>query len=279
VHNYQRSSTPQKKKWQIYLLFIALGIVLGAGLIGYPKIASYIERLNIEKTNEDTMAQIIEQNILNQTVENFKKLPEEIEKIKNPPVTILENAYLDVPFVCQAPFETKENWTHHEESCEEAALLQAHYYIQGIINPTPEDSNNTILDMIDWQKKNFGEHKDIYANELKLLIAGYFNYPEDAIQIVYDADITDIKKAISQGYPVLVPIMGDILKNPYYPYPGYHMLTIIGYTPDKIITNDVGTRRGKDFSYNYDIFIKATDAAGGDIVFIKELPKKNDGEN
>jgi len=273
VRHHKKQAVHSKNKWQLYILFAAFGVTLGAGFIGYPKLASYVSRIKIEQANEDTMAQIMEEGILKQTVKNFQNLPSEIDEISKKPVTILENAYLEVPFVCQAPFQTKENWTHHEESCEEAALLQVHYYIQGV-NPPAKDSNSTILDMINWQKRNFGEHKDLYANKLKELITGYFNYSPDDIEIIYNTKIIDIKKAISEGYPILVPIMGDILKNPYYPYPGYHMLTVIGYTPDKIITNDVGTRNGKDFSYNYDIFIKALNAAGGNIVIIKHLPKE-----
>lgn len=278
MHNYQRSSTPPKKKWQIYVVFAAIGITLGVGFIGYPKLTSYWERIQIEQENQDVMARIIEENVLSQTIENFQSLPEEIEEAFEEPITILENAYLEVPFVCQAPFQTEVNWVYHEESCEEAALIQVHYYLQGITNPTAEESHATILDMIAWQKKNFGEHKDVYANEMKTLINGYYDYPLEDIEIIYDASITDIKKAISTGYPIIVPIMGDILKNPYYPYPGYHMLTIIGYTPDKIITNDVGTRRGKDFSYSYEVFMSAVDVAGGDIVIIKQLPTKEDEE-
>ncbi len=258
------------------MLFVAIGITLGAGFIGYPKLMSYWERISLEKENEDVMAKIIQENVLNQTIENFKAFPEEIEKTLEEHVTILENAYLEVPFVCQAPHQTEANWVYHEESCEEAAMLQVRYYLEGVKNPDTEDSHKTILDMIEWQKKNFGEHKDIYANEMKTFINGYYGYPLEKIEIIYDATITDIKKAISMGYPVIVPIMGDILNNPYYPYPGYHMLTIIGYTPDKIITNDVGTRRGKDFSYSYETFMKALEAAGGDVVIIKQLPIKAD---
>jgi hypothetical protein len=281
VHNYQRPFQTEKKTWKVYVLFAAIGITLGAGFIGYPKLMAYLERMAIEEENQNVMTQIIEGGILDQTIENFQKLPGEIEEINKAfetPVTILENAYLEVPFVCQAPFQTEANWVYHEESCEEAALLQVRYYLEGVKDPKPEDSNTTILDMIEWQKKNFGEHKDVYANEMKSLINGYYDYPLENIEIIYDATITDIKKAISTGYPIIVPIMGDVLKNPYYPYPGYHMLTIIGYTPDKIITNDVGTRRGKDFSYSYDIFMKALEAAGGDVVIIKQLPLKTDGE-
>ena len=271
MHKSQRQ-IEYKKKWQVYAVFAAFGIVLGAVIIGYPKLMAYFNRIKIEQENQDVMAQIIEENVLNQTINNIQKLPEEIDEITEDKVTILENAYLNVPFICQAPFQTKSNWTYHEESCEEAAVLQVHDYIQGIKNPDPADSNRIILDMIDWQKKNFGEHKDLYANDLKDFLIGYYGYSPSDIEIIYDATIIDIKKAISSGYPVIVPIMGDVLKNPYYPYPGYHMLTVIGYTPDKIITNDVGTMHGKDFSYSYDIFMKALKAAGGDIVIIKKLP-------
>jgi hypothetical protein len=260
------------KKIRTYILFAAVGIAIGAGVIGYPKVVSLMERISIERANEDVMAQIFEEQILEQTIENIMKIPEELAEVEEP-VIVLENAYLEVPFVCQAPFQTEANWVFHEESCEEAALIQVHYYLEGIENPSAQESHDIILNMIKWQEANFGEHKDLYANDMKIFIRDYYGYPDEDIEIIYDAEIIDIKKAVSKGYPVIVPIMGDILKNPYYPYPGYHMLTIIGYTPEKIITNDVGTRRGKDFSYTYETFMNATKAAGGDIIIIHQYPK------
>ena len=69
--------------------------------------------------------------------------------------------------------------------------------------------------------------------------------------------------------------MGNILKNPYYPHPGYHMLVAIGYTEDMIVTNDNGTRKGADFSYENQVFQDAMNAAGGDIVIIKTKTTKS----
>lgn len=251
-----------------YILFAVIGIAIGAGAIGYPKVVSFWERVQMEKENEDVMAEIIENHIIDATIENLNEVFEEQEE--EPEIVILENAYLNVPFVCQAPFQTEANWVNHEESCEEAALLQVKYYLDGVTEVNPQDANDTILNMIQWQKDNFGEHKDLYANDMATFIRDYYAFTDDQVEIIYNADIIDIKKAISGGFPVIVPIMGDILKNPYYPYPGYHMLTIIGYTPEKIITNDVGTKRGKDFTYDYDVFMKALDAAGGDIIITKK---------
>lgn len=175
---------------------------------------------------------------------------------------------LEVPFICQAPLQTEANWKYHEESCEEAAVLQTYLYETGK-TMTKEEANEEILKMIEWQKVNFGGHKDIYAAEVKELINGYYQIPNEDIEIVLDATIADIKKEILQGHPVIVPITGDILNNPYYPYPGYHMLVVTGFTEEFIITNDNGTKRGEDFSYKTEIFEKAMNDAGGDIIVIK----------
>lgn len=255
----------RKNKFRSYVVFAAIGIAIGAGVVGYPKIANYIQRVQIEYENETTMNEILDQQIIDMTIQNIEDLAEESHE---PP--ILEKAYLDVPFVCQAPFQTEANWVYHEESCEEAALLQVKYYLDDITEVDPQEAHDTILDMIKWQEENFGEHKDLYANDMKIFIRDYYGLEDDQIEIIYDADIADIKKAISAGNPIIAPITGDILNNPYYPYPGYHMLTIIGYTPDKIITNDVGTKRGADYSYDYDVFMEALEDAGGDIILLKE---------
>jgi hypothetical protein len=178
------------------------------------------------------------------------------------------SAYLEVPFITQAPLETTKNWELHENSCEEAAVLQAYLYESGQ-TMTKEEANTEILKMIDWEIKNLGGHNDLYADGVRGFINGYYGIPLDKIEVVYDANIDDIKKFINQKHPVIVPIMGDILKNPFYPYPGYHMLVVTGYTKDRIITNDNGTKHGKDFTYDNETFLKAMQAAGGDIVMIK----------
>jgi Peptidase_C39 like family len=265
-------ATNRKQGIAKLFVFGAIGLVLGAGVILYPKAIAYFERLQIEQENSAVLSEILQDDIVGKTIENIQNIPSEIEDEFATPVVILENAYLEVPFVCQAPLQTEANWIHHEESCEEAALLQVQYYIEGITEVDKSAAHDTIMDMIAWQEEHFGEHRDIYANDMKLFIQNYYGYEDDEVEIIFDVKITDIKKAISSGYPIIVPIMGDVLQNPYYPYPGYHMLTIIGYTPEKIITNDVGTRRGKDFSYTYDKFMRALDAAGNDIVIIKKKP-------
>ncbi len=184
------------------------------------------------------------------------------------PITETTPKLLKVPFICQAPLQTVENWKFHEESCEEAAVLQTYLYETGN-RMTREEADKEILKMVEWQKTNFGDEKDMYADTLKTFISGYYQITESQIEITYDASLEDIKEIINSGHPVIVPIMGDILKNPNYPYPGYHMLVVTGFTEDMIITNDNGTRKGESYSYPNERFLKAMQAAGGDIVTIE----------
>lgn len=233
------------KRKKLIFAVIALIAVLGIGIHRiFPKFSTYFELKETEQKNKETI---------------------EIVQEQEP-----SSAYLEVPFICQAPLQTEENWVYHEESCEEAAVLQSYLYKAGK-TMTKQEAHEEILKMVDWQEKNFGGHGDIYADKVKEFIHGYYQIPLGSIEITYDAGLEDIKKYISEGHPVIVPIMGNILNNPYYPHPGYHMLVVTGYTENRIITNDNGTRHGEDFSYDNQVFLDAMNAAGGDIVVIKSI--------
>lgn len=226
-----------KHKAKNTLIILSLTILI-IGAYSTNKITKHLELKKIDEENKKTM--------------------EQIQKVgKNP-----SQSYLEVPFITQAPLQTESNWLLHEESCEEAALLQAYLY-ETDQKLSKEEANKVILDMIEWQKTNFGEHKDLYAEEMRKFIKGYYEIDS---QIFKDINIQQLKNLVSQGHPVIVPITGNILNNPYYPYPGYHMLTVIGYTEDKIITNDNGTKRGKDYSYDTETFNKAMQDAGADVL-------------
>jgi hypothetical protein len=261
----------RNQKIALSILIIIIIILIAFRQIT-PKLIRYLERRQIVKENTSTMNSITEKNIIRKneieesTPSSDSEQESQIKIQKN--IQLLSKAYLEVQFICQAPLETEENWTYHEESCEEAALLQAYLY-ETDQSITKEEANEIILDMIDWQEENFGGHYDIYADKVKEFAMGYYGLQDTDIEIINDATLDDIKKLIVLGHPVIVPITGEILQNPYYPHPGYHMLIVIGYTEDKIITNDNGTRRGKDFSYDYDIFEEAMNDAGGDIVILE----------
>lgn len=256
-----------------FLLIVTIGLISAFS----PRISNYIQIQVTDWENNKTLEQVKKETTKSNKNPELEvktaETPIEIDDEKNIENSIKiepnlpETAYLEVEFICQAPFETEANWKYHEESCEEAALLQVYNFETGKTT-TKEESNQIILDMIDWQKNFFGSHKDLYAEEMKNFISNYYKIAENKIIIVQNAEIQDIKKIITAGHPIIVPLTSEYLNNPYYPHPGYHMLVAIGYTDEKIITNDNGTRRGKDFSYQNEDFMKAMKDSGGDILYL-----------
>jgi hypothetical protein len=71
----------------------------------------------------------------------------------------------DLPFYPQAPLKTKENWSIHEESCEEAAIL-LNSYITNKESFTPEKMNDDIIAMNEFQIRN-GIAEDKFSERYK----------------------------------------------------------------------------------------------------------------
>lgn len=248
-----------------YLVYTG-GVIITALLtfVVYPKAVDYYCRYQMEKENTETLQEITSKDVITKTA--LDAIQASVLKPLIP-----AKAYLEVPFFCQAPMTNDESWKIHHASCEEAALLQAVYYDKNIKDVDLAKVDRTLQDMIAWQEKHFGIHKDIHADSIKMLMMSFFDYTSDEILIIRNAGIYDIKEQVASGFPVIAPTYGRWLKNPFYKQPGpeYHMVTVIGYTEDRIITNDVGTKRGKDFSYPLDVFKKSMDREGGDILVIR----------
>lgn len=176
------------------------------------------------------------------------KIPQKVE-----PLPLEVN--LDVPFSSQAPFA---NWDFpYKEACEEMSMILVHYFYQGK-SITPELADKEILDMVAWEKENLGKYQDTTAFATANILRKYFGYKK--VVVKYDITADDIRRELATGRPVIIPFAGRLLGNPYYRAPGpvYHMLVVKGYTKDgKFITNDVGTRRGKDFTYDEKTFMNA----------------------
>ncbi len=252
-----------------FILIIILGLVIAALIFFYHRIINYYHRYETDRRNREVLEDLQRDSLK-------AILPD--SSIEQPRITVIpERAYLKVPFFCQAPFQNQASWELHHASCEEAALLQAVYYDRQIDSVDLQTVDRTLLDMIAWQIRHFGVHKDIHADSVKMLMTGFLGYRDDQIQIIRKATVEDIKREIASGYPVIAPTYGRTLNNPYYTPPGpeYHMVTITGYTKDRIITNDVGTKRGRDFTYDIPLFMKAMHQEGGDVLVIRPARKNN----
>lgn len=244
-----------------YFTLIVLTLTAAVIVIFQDKIINYFERRRLDRENRQVIESVTTDTTIRRAVHEHK------DNVRLLP----DKAYIKVPFVCQAPMQNQESWEFHHASCEEAALVQALYHARGIDTILPSEAHKLFLDMIAWQEKHFSVHKDIHADSVKMLMTGFFGLDTGEVIIKRDATLDDIRRFVAGGYPVIAPTYGRTLNNPYYTPPGpeYHMVTIIGYTPDRIITNDVGTRRGKDFSYDNDRFMKSMNQEGADILVIK----------
>ncbi|MDP3794539.1 MAG: C39 family peptidase, partial [bacterium] len=182
------------------------------------------------------------------TVRVAPQAPPTSPKASNPGSGAAETGVnLDVPFTSQAPLA---NWElPFKEACEEASLLMVDAYYRGM-QLAPQRVADAITRFADFQKARLGYYEDTDAVETALLAREYLHYKNVRV-VPGPLTVEMIKKEIAAGRPVIVPAAGRLLGNPYYRQPGpyYHMLVIKGYTDAEFITNDPGTRRGKDFRY------------------------------
>lgn len=171
---------------------------------------------------------------------------------------------LAVPFSSQAPYG---DWSMpYEEACEEMSAIMVNAYYRGETGTIPrETAKKRIDDLVAFEKKLLGFYEDTNATDTAKLIKAYFGGPD---VLVAPFQKSAMQRALANGYPVIIPAAGKLLPNPNYRGggPDYHMLVVKGYTEDRVITNDPGTRRGADFTYSFDAIANAVhDWNGGDV--------------
>jgi len=241
-----------RKITKIFLL-VVLAVVIIAAVYLYPRYLDKEEPVDLVVNEPAKQPEVVldvetssEQTEITEEIED--KLPETEEKLE----PLSASHKLEAPFIPQAPYhDWSEPW---QNACEEAAILVAHHYLKGNQVVSKEQVKKELQDMINWQMKYYGTHKDLKAAEVVEVIEKYLGY--ENVEVTYDISIEDIKREVAAGNPVIIPAAGRELNNPNFTAPGpvYHMLTVIGYTEGRIITNDPGTRKGKDFTYTYQNF-------------------------
>lgn len=161
---------------------------------------------------------------------------------------------LNVPFMAQAPLG---NWSdpRQQDACEEVSLLMAYHWATGEPAGSLQEIEEKIIAFAEYQIERYGHAFDTSAADTAKLMKEYLEYFK--VRVVYDITLTDIKTELAKGNLVIVPALGRELPNPYFTSPGplRHMLVIIGHDDSKqqFITNDPGTRQGKDFRYAYSV--------------------------
>ena len=207
--------------------------------------------MNLDQNNSTSTESEVETNTKNID----KKDPDVNERLP-------KSFSLKVPFTPQAP---EADWSQPwQDACEEATVLMLDAYYKNY-DLSPLFSKDEILKMVEWEKEKSWEYS-IEAKKIVELLEWY-NKDKKA-RIIKDPSVEKIKELIYNGTPVLVVAHGKSLSNPYYTEggPEYHTLVISGYTETEFITQDPGTKRGKNFKYKYEDLMDAIhDWNGGEV--------------
>ncbi|MEK9208861.1 MAG: C39 family peptidase [Patescibacteria group bacterium] len=162
---------------------------------------------------------------------------------------------LGVQFFSQAP---RGDWSlPWQEACEEASAILVGAYLTGE-QLTTDTMEQRIVAAVQWQKDRYGYYEHTTARQTADMIKALYGFKD--VRVEYNIGIERIAEHVRAGRPVIVPLAGRLLGNPYYTQPGpaYHMLVVKGVTADgSIITNDVGTRHGRNLIYAPDVFLNA----------------------
>lgn len=167
--------------------------------------------------------------------------------------TLPSKVLLNVPFSSQAPLN---NWgSPFNEACEETILVMLTHYFN--TTPlTPESTNTEILNMVNWEMSTYGYHEDTSANDTARTAREYAGL---SATVSYNVTLDHIKQLLNQDKLIMAPVNGKALYNPHYKNGGpyYHMILIIGYDGDQLITHDPGTHYGAEYRYNSNTFVNA----------------------
>lgn len=226
-------------KFRLYVLIVLLILLIGAGYL-----------LKTRSTQETSTANNQNNGFLKAILN-----PETNNSVDAPTDPTLPTTYLieNFPFQSQAPLG---NWDAlHEEACEEASIILVYYYLNNK-TLTSTEMDQQILAMVALEEKDGKTQQNLSVENALSLAKQFYNLGG---AVTKNATITDLKREISLGHPVLIPSAGRLLGNPNFKSPGpiYHMVVAIGYDQNNIIVQDVGTRNGEHYTYNQKIFDNA----------------------
>ncbi len=244
------------KKLPIIASIIGIGIILLGGLFFYWD--KYVLNQSIDSVSQ-TWGPNNSASPNRSPAKTLTPTPVQTTPSSSPSATPTEKSVLlNALFAAQAPFG---EWSNpiFQNGCEEASILVAISWVNGIKFLAKDEIKNSIIAITDFEDRTYGYAPDRSAADTAKLLTDYFDYQK--VSVKYGVSAYDIKYQLQQGNLVIVPVNGQVLKNPFYTPPGpeRHMLVIIGYDAKtkEFITQDVGTRHGEKFRYSENILSSA----------------------
>ncbi|MFZ4632135.1 MAG: C39 family peptidase [Patescibacteria group bacterium] len=171
---------------------------------------------------------------------------------------------IKVPFTTQAP---NTNWSdsRQQDGCEEAVSIMAMAWVknEGLDSKnliSKKEFEKRIIAISDFEKKKYGEYRDVTLKDISSWIfKDYFKYEKVSLKTV--TSTKNILAELEKGRIVLLPMNGQLLKNPNFKAPGplTHMILVKGYDykTKEFITNDPGTRKGENYRYSEKVIMGA----------------------
>jgi hypothetical protein len=245
-----------RRKTIIYLALITVLLLVAGRLLTQPSNPNpIIQTQNIDSNQKpaSSTAADLKKEPASSTAKTARTQP----AAKNDPAISVASStpnkmiLFEVPFTSQAPFA---EWSdpRFQYACEEASVLMAIRWAEGLGPITKADAKAEILDMVAYEEKTINNYRDTSASDtLDIIINGYFKYMR--AELKKDSDIAAIKNELYKGNILILPMNGKKMNNPNFTHggPEEHMLVIRGYDPatKEFITNDPGTRKGESYRY------------------------------
>lgn len=145
-------------------------------------------------------------------------------------------------------------------------------WVKNISSLSRADAEAEIQKLAKWQNENFGYFESTTAKQTAEMAKKFYglNY-----KLIENPSVEDLKDELREGNVVVMGMAGRELGNPHFTPPGpfYHMLIIRGFDETGFITNDPGTKYGKDYHYSFStLMFSARDWSGGKIGTITKPP-------
>jgi hypothetical protein len=171
------------------------------------------------------------------------------------PLILPPTVILQVPFSTQAP---NDSWSRNED-CEETSITMANAFLTGTTeDKLPPDAAQTAINNLKaWENANLGYNANTGVEATTKMAEGAFGLTITQIQNFTEADL---KTALDENYPILLPINAKLLDNAQYANGGpiYHMIVLRGYKGDTFIVNDPGTTGGDGNEYPFSVLQNAS---------------------
>jgi len=243
------------------VICISLFFAFLLGIVLFDKIYSKIKEIKYHHLNNNAPEETPREDLLKVKKKVVKK-PSNNSASETVDSQLKEKEYkeilnLKMDFFSQAPFA---NWDPpYDESCEEASILLIANELDNM-NLNKKSFDERLKKIVKWEEEKFGSYEHTNVKETEEMIKELFDFET---KVHPNPSFDEIKEIISRGSFIVAPFAGRMLNNPFYSGEGpyYHMMVIKGYDDrtdeKKIITHDVGTKRGKDYIYPWYIIKSA----------------------